>query len=216
MGPTRHLLPLTLALLACASAHKDVLASSGSTIDVSSLTQGSQTAPGLARQTAAGSSRIANCCNSSSTWQISDFQSEARNIGGNSTAAQGSTAFALTLPADNRNTADTSQVKVNSSTGGNSSNGPPGASCIHNPSQDDCSTYTYTRRAAASDLTAICRVKAYLSGCSLFRLCNQGVDPVSIGKAPTTCDDFELLATICGLDSLAADEAVSPMQQQEC
>eukprot|EP00775_Hariotina_reticulata_P013047 gene13047-13174_t len=39
---------------------------------------------------------------------------------------------------------------------------------------------------------------------------SEGLDPVSIGKVPQTCDKFKLLATMCQFDKLAANAKQLP------
>lgn len=69
--------------------------------------------------------------------------------------------------------------------------------------------YEYSKDKAKEDLKHLCEEQPYLSGCSLHKLCSQGLDPVSIGKVPQTCDKFKLLATMCQFDKLAVNAKVS-------
>lgn len=63
------------------------------------------------------------------------------------------------------------------------------------------------------DLEVICGSQPNLSACSLFKLCSTGVDPMSIGKTPRTCNDFHLLATACRHDSIGKNETVKQLLQ---
>jgi hypothetical protein len=81
--------------------------------------------------------------------------------------------------------------------------------CILDSTKPRCRMYEYSKDRATEDLEHLCKDQPYLCGCSLYKLCSQGVDPLSIGKAPQTCDRFKLLATVCQFDKLAANAKVS-------
>lgn len=96
-----------------------------------------------------------------------------------------------------------------SSSNSTGSSGPSSTdACVTNPSSSSCTDYKYSDEQAIKDLEVICASQPHLSACSLFKLCTTGVDPMSIGKTPRTCNDFHLLATACKHDSIGKNETV--------
>ncbi|WIA12069.1 hypothetical protein OEZ85_012146 [Tetradesmus obliquus] len=108
-------------------------------------------------------------------------------------------------PGSPGSAADSSSSSTSSS---DSSSSSPSSTdtCVSNPTSSSCTDYKYSEEQAMKDLEVICGSQPNLSACSLFKLCSTGVDPMSIGKTPRTCNDFHLLATACRHDSIGKNE----------
>lgn len=202
-------MPLLLALLPCLHSQQTLYASPGSTIDASSLSLKYNNLLRIADQ-AAGNASSSNSANSSSTASPTKQAQAAYTHDNHQTTAQGqvTTTTSMRSNINSSSSAGSPPLPANDS----SSTSQGSGSCLDDASQNGCGVSAVsTRNASATndELKTVCSSKAYLSGCSVYRVCTQGIDPASVGKTPNTCDSFTLLATICGLDSLAADEKVS-------
>jgi hypothetical protein len=87
--------------------------------------------------------------------------------------------------------------------------GPNADSCVANPLQSNCTSYTYPTQDAAADLGKLCNAMHFMASCSVAKACNAsgaGPDGTGPGAAavssnnPNICSPLNLVATVCKLD----------------
>lgn len=84
-------------------------------------------------------------------------------------------------------------------------------SCVTNPLQSNCTTFTYPNENAAADLNKLCHAMHFMASCSVAKACNASgagpEDPSGPGAAkvsknnPNICSPFNQVATVCSLDT---------------
>jgi solute carrier family 31 (copper transporter), member 1 len=70
--------------------------------------------------------------------------------------------------------------------------------CVSNSSATSCVSYTYPNANAYADLNNLCTAMSFMPGCSIYSACNLTNNALS---PDTACEPFQLLTTICKLDT---------------
>ncbi len=84
--------------------------------------------------------------------------------------------------------------------------------CVLAPDAPECAFFEYPAASAAADLSRLCGAMHFMPACSVAKACNaSGAGPASITAsgaaavrlevADDICQPFNLLATVCRLDS---------------